>query len=152
MKNQNRNRRHVRRSFWAISAIVFSTLLLAPLTAHAQLPAGTTDTTQQPQPQKQDPLLAQASDALDKQDYPTALKLLTTLAEKNPNNAPILFNLGLTQEALDQTTTAEATYRRAIITDANYLEPHVALGLLLARNNRRTEAHAELLKATTLTT
>jgi tetratricopeptide (TPR) repeat protein len=131
-----------------ISALILSALLTATA-AHAQLPAGTTDAAQ---PQPQDPLLTQASEALQKQDYPTALKLLTTLAEKNPNNAPILYNLGLTQEALDQTTTAEATYRRTITADPNYLEPHVALGLLLARNNRRTEAHTELLKATTLTT
>ncbi|MGD0445826.1 MAG: tetratricopeptide repeat protein [Edaphobacter sp.] len=123
-------------------------LLVFTLPTHAQLPAGTTDAAQT---QTQDPLLTQANEALSKQDYPTALKLLTTLAEKNPDNAPILYNLASTQDALDQTTTAEATYRRAIAADPNYLEPHVALGLLLARNNRRTEAHVELLKATTLT-
>jgi tetratricopeptide (TPR) repeat protein len=152
MKNQNRYRHHVHCSLRTLSSIIFSILLLAPITTHAQLPAGATDTTQQPQPQTQDPLLTQANEALGKQDYATALKLLTTLSEKNPNNAPILFNLGSTQDALDQTTTAEATYRRAIVADPNYLEPHLALGLLLARNDRRTEAHAELLKATTLTT
>jgi tetratricopeptide (TPR) repeat protein len=139
------SRRWHRASF--ISSLIF--LALLTVSAQAQLPAGTTDAAQAP---AQDPLLTQASEALQKQDYATALKLLTTLAEKNPNNAPILYNLGLTQDALDQTTVAEATYRRAIAADANYLEPHVALGLLLARNNRRTEAHAELLKATTLTT
>ncbi len=132
----------------AVSALIFFTLLLAVVPAHAQLPAGTTDASQ-PQTQS-DPLQTQANEALAKQDYPAALKLLTTLAEKNPNNAPILYNLGFTQDALDQTTTAEATYRRAITADPSFLDPHVALGLLLARNDRRTEAHAELLKATTL--
>jgi tetratricopeptide (TPR) repeat protein len=151
MKKQNRYRRHLRSSLGIIPSIIFSTCLLASFPAQAQLPAGTTDTTQ-PQQQTQDPLLTQANEALSKRDYPTALKLLTTLAEKNSNSAPILYNLGYTQEALDQTTTAEGTYRRAIAADPNYLEPHVALGLLLARNDRRTEAHAELLKATTLTT
>ena len=135
------------RAWEIVSALLFSTTLVLP--AHAQLPAGTTNAAQT---ETQDPLLAQANEALSKQDYPTALKLLTTLAEKKPTNAPILFNLASTQEALNQTTTAEATYRRAITADPNYLEPHVALGLLLARNDRRTEAHAELLKATTLTT
>ena len=128
--------------------LIFSTTLLASLPTHAQLPAGTTDATQ---PQS-DPLQTQANEALAKQDYATALKLLTTLAEKNPNNAPILYNLAFTQEALDQTTGAEATYRRAITADPNFPDPHVALGLLLARNDRRTEARAELLKATTLPT
>jgi tetratricopeptide (TPR) repeat protein len=133
----------------AVSPLIFFTLLLVPVTAQAQLPAGTTDATAQPQ---QDPLQTQANEALAKQDYPAALKLLTTLAEKNPNNAAILYNLAFTQDALDQTITAEATYRRAITADPSFLDPHVALGLLLARNDRRTEAHAELLKATTLTT
>ncbi len=132
----------------SLQLLIFSTTLLASLSAHAQLPAGTTDATQ---PQS-DPLQTQANEALAKQDYTTALKLLTTLAEKNPNNAPILYNLAFTQDALDQTTTAEATYRRAITADPNFLDSHVALGLLLARNDRRTEAHAELLKATTLAT
>jgi predicted Zn-dependent protease len=126
-------------------------MLLASIPAQAQLPPGTTDAAQ-PQTQKQDPLLSQANEALDKQDYPTALKLLTTLTEKSPNDAHLLYDLALTQDALDQTTTAEATYRRAITADPAYFDPHLALGLLLARNDRRTEAHAELLKATTLTT
>jgi Tfp pilus assembly protein PilF len=135
----------------AIPSLIISTLLLLSIPTLAQLPAGTTDATQ-PQSQKQDPLLTQANEALDKQDYPTALKLLTTLTEKSPNDAHLLYDLAFTQDALDQTTTAEATYRRAITADPAYFDPHLALGLLLARNDRRTEAHAELLKATTLTT
>ena len=129
---------------------LFFFLMVAPI-VRAQLPAGTTDATQ-PQPQKQDPALAQANAALEKQDYPAALKLLTTLAEKSPNDAYILYNLGFTQDALDQTSAADSTYRRAIAANPAYFPPHLALGLLLARNNQRTEAHAELLKATTLAT
>ncbi|MEI9980600.1 MAG: tetratricopeptide repeat protein [Edaphobacter sp.] len=140
--------------------LILSFGLLASQAAHAQLPPGASDATQPPA-QTIDPLLAQANQALDKQDYPTALKLLTTLAEKNPNSAPILYNLAFAQDALDQPAAeatyrraiaAEATYRRAIAADPNYFDPHLALGLLLARNGKRTEAHAELLKATTLTT
>jgi tetratricopeptide (TPR) repeat protein len=136
---------------WTIPSLIISTMLLVSIPTRAQLPAGTTDAAQ-PQPQKQDPLLTQANEALDKQDYPTALKLLTTLTEKSPNDPHILYNLAFTQDALDQTTTAEATYRRAITADPTYFDPRLALGLLLARNDRRTEAHAELLKATTLAT
>ncbi len=139
----------------ALASLIFFGVSLTVATAstrlQAQLPAGTTDAASQPQI---DPLLTQANEALAKQDYPAALKLLTTLAEKNPNNPQILYNLASTQDALAetpaQTTNAEATYRRAITADPNYFDPHLALGLLLARNNRRTEARAELLKATTL--
>jgi tetratricopeptide (TPR) repeat protein len=134
-----------------IPSLIFSVLLLVAIPANAQLPPGTTDTTQ-PQPQKQDPTRTQANEALDKQDYPTALKLLTPLAEKSPTDAHLLYDLAFTQDALDQTSNAEATYRRAIAADPAYFDPHLALGLLLARSGKLTDAHAELLKATTLTT
>src|SRR5580704_10271618 len=141
----------LRRTLATISAVIFSTALIVPV--HAQLPAGTTDASQ-PQTQKQDPLLTQANEALDKHDYPTALKLLTTLTEKSPNDAHLLYDLAFTQEALAetpaQTATAEATYRRAIAADPKFFDPHLALGLLLARNGKLTQAHAELLQATTL--
>src|SRR5882724_2662595 len=116
------------------SLIFFTLLLLQPGTLQAQLPAGTTDATQ-PQTQKQDHLLTQANEALDKHDYPTALKLLTTLTEKSPNDPHLLYDLAFTQDALAetpaQTATAEATYRRAITADPKYFDPHLALGLLL---------------------
>src|ERR1700679_2732669 len=155
MNKQNRTRRHIHNSLLTIPALIFSTVLLAAFSAHAQLPAGTTDTTQHPT-QTQDPLLTQANEALDKQDYPTALKLLTTLTEKNPKDPHLLYDLALTQDALAETpvqiTAAETTYRRAIEVDPTYFDPPLALGLLLARNGKLDLAHAELLKATTLTT
>jgi tetratricopeptide (TPR) repeat protein len=144
---KHHNRRHS-----TLPSLIFFSLLLASSTAHAQLPAGTTDTTTQPQPAPQDPLRAEANAALDKQDYPTALKLLAALAEKNPTDAHLLYDLAFTQDALDQTTSAEATYRRAIAADATYFDPHLSLGLLLARSGKLTEAHIELTTATTLTT
>jgi predicted Zn-dependent protease len=138
-----------------IPSLIISTLLFVSIPARAQLPAGTTDATQS-QTQKQDPLLTQANEALDKQDYPTALKLLTTLTEKSPNDPHLLYDLAFTQDALaetpTQTSAAEATYRRAITADPTYFEPHLALGLLLARSGKLPEAHTELALATTLTT
>ncbi|MCU1223123.1 MAG: tetratricopeptide repeat protein [Edaphobacter sp.] len=130
------------------SSLLFLIILLAP-SLQAQLPAGTTDTTQPTQTQ-QDPLRTQANEALDKHDYATALKLLTTLTEKNPTDAHLQYDLASTQDALDQTSTAEQTYRRAIATDATYFDPHLALGLLLARAGKLPEAHTELTTATTL--
>jgi Flp pilus assembly protein TadD len=132
----------------AAPLMIFSTLLLVAVPAQAQLPAGTTDATQ-PKTQKQDPLLTQANEALDKRDYPTALKLLTTLTEKSPNDPHLLYDLAFTQDALAetpaQTTAAEATYRRAITADPTYFDPHLALGLLLDRSGKLAPAHAELL-------
>ncbi len=136
----------------ALHSVIFSTILLTGGFAHAQLPAGTTDTTAQPQTAPQDPQRAEANAAIDRQDYPTALKLLTALAEKSPNDAHLLYDLGFTQDALDQTSAAETSYRKAIVADPNFLEPHVALGLLLARSGKLTDARVELDKATALTT
>src|SRR5438552_10089462 len=133
----------------ALAFLIFFGLLLPTATLQAQLPAGTTDTTQ-PQPEEQDPHLTQANAALDNHDYPTALKLLTTLTEKSPNDPQHLYDLASTQDALDQTSTAEATYRRAIAADPKFFDPHLALGLLLARTGKLPQAHAELLQATTL--
>ena len=138
----------------AVASLIFFGLL-TPGILKAQLPPGTTDATQ-PQTQKQDTLLTQANEALDKQDYPTALKLLTTLTEKNPTDAHLLYDLAFTQDALAetpaQTAAAETTYRRAITADPTYFDPHLALGLLLARSGKLPEAHTELTLATTLTT
>jgi tetratricopeptide (TPR) repeat protein len=144
--------KHHNRRRSTLPSLIFFSLLLVSSAALAQLPAGTTDTTTQPQPTPQDPIRAEANAALDKQDYPTALKLLTALAEKNPTDAHLLYDLAFTQDALDQTTNAEATYRRSIAADATYFDPHLALGLLLARAGKLTEAHTELTTATTLTT
>jgi predicted Zn-dependent protease len=142
---------HRHRPASVLAFLILSTLLLTAYTAQAQLPAGTTDTTAQPQPTPQDPLRAEANAALDKQDYPTALKLLTTLAEKNPNDAHLLYDLAFTQDALAQ-PAAEATYRRAIAADPAYFDPHLALGLLLARSGKLSQARTELALATTLPT
>jgi tetratricopeptide (TPR) repeat protein len=141
----------LRRYLATVPAVVFSTLLFLAVPTHSQLPAGTTDTTQS-QPQKQDPLLTQANQALDKRDYPTALKLLTTLTEQSPNDPHLLYDLAFTEDALDQTSAAETTYRRAIAADPKFFDPHLALGLLLARSSKLILAHAELLQATTLPT
>jgi Tfp pilus assembly protein PilF len=130
-------------------AVALCVFLLAPLCAHAQLPAGTTDASSSPQIQPPDPLLAQANEALNKQDFPAALKLLTALAEKHPTDAHILYDLASTQDALDQNTAAADTYRRAIAADATYFDPHLAFALLLARQGDMKAAHAEL--ATTIT-
>ncbi len=118
----------------------------------AQLPAGTSDASSAgesaPRPHD-DALRTQAADAIERGDMPVALNLLTQLNQQEPENAGILFNLGSAQDALDQTSNADASYRHAIQLNGKYLEPHLALGLLLARTNHPTEARGELVAATT---
>lgn len=130
-------------------------VILSPCMSHAQLPAGTTDATQS-RPATQDPLRTQANAALSQHDYPTALKLLTTLAEKDPADAHLLYDLASVQDALAeapaQAATAEATYRQAIAADPRLFEAHLALALLLARQHETSQAEAELTAAIALDT
>jgi predicted Zn-dependent protease len=135
-------------------SILSPALLLLAAGAHAQLPPGTSDASSSSRPQLQyrqeDPARTEAASAMAQGDFRTALKLLTTLDTKYPNDARVLFDLASAQDALDETTPAEATYRRSIAADPRYLEPHLALGLLLARSNRASDARTELLSATNL--
>ncbi len=96
------------------------------------------------------PKFDEANAALDAHDYDKALKLLTPLAAANPNDATNLYDLASAQDALDQTSPAEHTYRAAIAADPKQIAPHVALGLMLARNDRRDEARVEFLAAVAL--
>lgn len=118
-----------------------------PFHAQGQLPAGTEDATQIP---KTDPRRAQVAQALDRQDFPTALKLLTDLTLENPKDARLLYDRGYTQESMDQIEAAATSYRAAAAADPTFFEPHLALGLLLARAGKMTEAHSELLNAVKL--
>ena len=108
---------------------------LPPAATQAQLPPGTSDASSSSQstPAKDNVLRTQAANAIEAGDMPTALKLLKQLSDQEPEDAGVLFNLGSAQDALDQTSNAEESYRHAIRVKNTYLEPHLALGLLLAR-------------------
>ena len=124
-----------------------------------------------PQPAPQAALIQQANDALAAGEFSAALKILTNLNTQNPNNPQVLYDLGLTLEALAEarpaaladtppppsppqpaptTLTPESCYRQSIVADPDFPAPHVALGLLLARTNRAAEAHTQLTAATAL--
>jgi predicted Zn-dependent protease len=109
-------------------------------------------------------LIQQANDALAAGEFSTALKILTSLNAQTPNDPQILYDLGLTLEALDAAPpptgnaqpaatsepTAESCYRKAIEADPQFPAAHVALGLLLARSGRTSEARTQLTAATIL--
>jgi len=116
------------------------------------------------QPIPQTALVQQANDALAAGEFSAALKILTNLNAQTPRDPQVLYDLGLTLEALqdaplttdngqrrtDNVPTPESCYRQSIAADPNFPAPHVALGLLLARTNRAAEAHTQLTTATTL--
>ncbi len=98
-------------------------------------------------PGPQSATMQSANAALEAGDWDKAVKLLAPLAAANPSDSHVLYDLGSAQDALDQTSAAEQSYRAAILDDGGYLEPRVALGLLLARNGRMADARQELVAA-----
>ncbi len=127
----------------------FLLLFLALSSTAARAQDFDTDVHTQPAPQSAQ--RQQANAALEAHDFERALKLLTPLAEASPKDARLLYDLGSAQDALDQASAAEQSYRAAIADDPTFAEPHVALGLLLARAGRFDEAHVTFLGATKLT-
>lgn len=124
-------------------------LLALALSAPALAQDFNTDVHTQPAPQN--PQRQQANAALEAHDFERALKLLTPLSEASPKDARLLYDLASAQDALDETSAAEHSYRVSIQDDPTFAEPHVALGLLLARAGRFDDARIPLLAATTLT-
>ena len=88
-----------------------------------------------------------ANEALAKHDWAKAVELLKPLAVATPKDAHVMYDLASAEDALDQASAAEASYRAAIEDDGGYLAARVALGLMLARQGRMDEAREELGKA-----
>jgi Flp pilus assembly protein TadD len=97
-----------------------------------------------------DAAMQAANEALTSGDFAKAVKLLQPLAESHPKDAHILYDLGSAQDALDQTSAADASYRAAIADDPVYIEPRLALGLLLARSGKLDDAREQLASAAAL--
>lgn len=108
-------------------------------------------------------LIQKANDAIAGGDLQSALSILATLNTKSPNNPQVLYDLGLTLEAIADastpntkqpapatTLTPEACYRQAIAADPTFAAPHVALGLLLARTSHPSDATRQLAGAVAL--
>jgi Flp pilus assembly protein TadD len=147
----HRDERRVRAASFLLAA-----LLAAPALAFAQ---DFSHPDSEPAPKTA--LIQQANDALAASDFAAALKILTGLNTQMPNNPQVLYDLGLTLEALAPETppptapgskplTAETYYRQSIAANPLFPAAHVALGLLLARTARPAEARSELLTATQL--
>ncbi len=109
-------------------------------------------------PAPQAPLIQKANDALAAGDFHAALDILTSLNTQTPNNPQILYDLGLTLEALNSpppaagqaALTTESCYRQAIKANPLFAPAQIALGLLLARTGHPADAHTELAAATAI--
>ena len=96
------------------------------------------------------PELVSAEAAIAKSDWKTAAPQLDTYLAAHSTDARALFDAGYVADHQDQPDRAAGFYRRAIEANPNSFESHLSLGLLLARQGKKDEAHTELLAATTL--
>jgi predicted Zn-dependent protease len=103
-----------------------------------------------PTPQSAPAEVAAAEAAIAASDWKTAEAKLDPYLAAHPADARALFDAGYVADAQDRLDDAAALYRRAIAADPNSFEAHISLGLLLARQNKPSEARPELVIATTL--
>jgi Tfp pilus assembly protein PilF len=69
----------------------------------------------------------------------------------SPSTAPAITSSSSSSNGAPPPPTAESAYRAAIAADTNFAPPHVALGLLLARNGHSADARAEFDAALAIT-
>jgi predicted Zn-dependent protease len=109
-------------------------------------PSGASAPTSQPLPAE----VAAAEAAIATSDWKSAETKLDPYLAAHPADARALFDAGYVADAQNRPDDAAALYRRATVADPNSFEAHISLGLLLARQNKLTEARPELVIATTL--
>ncbi len=100
------------------------------------------------------PEIAQAEDAIQKNDFSGAERLLKKALDKDPNNNQAWsyqawFDLGFVLNRLARTDESIAAYRKSVAAKPDVFESNLNLGLMLARANN-PEAEQFLRAATTL--
>src|SRR5208282_5670702 len=81
------------------------------------------------------PEIAQAEDAIQKNDFPGAETLLKKAIDKDPNNYQAWFDLGFVLHRLGRTDESIAAYRKSVAAKPDVFESNLNLGLMLARGH-----------------
>ncbi|MGA6985042.1 MAG: tetratricopeptide repeat protein [Terriglobales bacterium] len=95
------------------------------------------------------PEIAQAEDAIQKNDFTGAETLLKKAIDKDPKNYQAWFDLGFVLNHLDRIDDSIHAYRQSVAAKPDVFETNLNLGLMLARLNS-PEAERFLRAATTL--
>ena len=95
------------------------------------------------------PEIAQAEDAIQKNDFTGAETLLKKAIDKDPNNYQAWFDLGFVLNRLGRTDESIAAYRKSVAAKPDVFESNLNLGLMLARAHN-PDAEQFLRAATTL--
>ena len=94
--------------------------------------------------------VAAAEAAIVKSDWKTAERTLEAWLSDHPTDARALFDAGYVADEQNRLDDAAGLYRRAVEANPQSFEAHVELGLLLARQNKISDARPELAAATQL--
>ena len=93
--------------------------------------------------------IAQAEDAIQKNDFAAAETLLNKALDRDPKNYQAWFDLGFVLNRLGHTEDSIHAYRQSVAAKPDVFESNLNLGLMLARSNN-PEAERFLRAATTL--
>lgn len=88
-------------------------------------------------PEDESLLLTEMDLYLKLNDFDTYTKLVNEALSKNPNNADLVFNLGVVAANANKTDEAEKHYKRAIEIDVNYFNAYLNLSELLLRGDEK---------------
>ncbi len=99
--------------------------------------------------EEQPPEIAQAEDAIQKNDFTAAETLLKKALDKDPNNYQAWFDLGFVLNRLGRVEDSIHAYRQSVAAKPDVFESNLNLGLMLVRFNS-PEAERFLRAATTL--
>ncbi len=103
-----------------------------------------------PTPDPVSEVIVAAEGDMGKSDWKAAQSKLEPWLAAHPADARALFDAGYVADALNRLDDAAEFYRRATEANPQSFEAHVELGLLLARQNKVSEARPELVRATEL--
>lgn len=81
------------------------------------------------------PEIAQAEDAIQKNDFTAAETLLKKAIDKDPNNYQAWFDLGFVLNRLSRADESIAAYRKSVTAKPDVFESNLNLGLMLVRAN-----------------
>ena len=124
-------------------------ILLIVLTAGALAQTHTTVRHYKERIDDQPPEIAQAEDAIQKNDFSAAQALLKKAIDEDPNNYQAWFDLGFVLNGLGRTDESIAAYRKSVAAKPDVFESNLNLGLMLVRANN-PEAEQFLRAATIL--
>jgi Flp pilus assembly protein TadD len=131
---------------WLASGILFSALGFC---AFAQTQTHTTIRHHREIIEDQPAEIAQAEDAIQKNDFASAETLLKKALDRDPKNYQAWFDLGFVLNRLGRTQDSIHAYRQSVAAKPDVFESNLNLGLMLARSNS-PEGERFLRAATTL--